>query len=224
VFQKPSLHIILISTGIALLFAVGLFFNMNNVLAQNITPTPDRLARPTLPAEPSQADKGAQVYWLTCLPCHGDRGQGLTTEFMETYPVEDRNCWESGCHGKRPYENGFTLPTTVPAVIGEGTLRRFPNAAVFSSYIYAAMPYWRPASLTEEEKWQVTAFLLRENRQRLSEDELSDSNAETILIGTPMPDSTPQPISPSTTYVLWIIAGTVLVILLMVSRQKLAKE
>jgi hypothetical protein len=128
VLQKSSIHILLISTGIALLFIVGLFFNMNNALAQSITPTPDRLARPTLPAEPSQADKGAQVYWLTCLPCHGDRGQGLTAEFMETYPVEDRNCWESGCHGKRPYENGFTLPTTVPALIGEGTLRRINNA------------------------------------------------------------------------------------------------
>lgn len=203
---------------------VGLFFNMNNAFAQNITPTPDRLARPTLPAEPSQADKGAQVYWLTCLPCHGDRGQGLTTEFMETYPVEDRNCWESGCHGKRPYENGFTLPTTVPPLIGDGTLRRFPDAAVFSSYIYATMPYWRPASLTEEEKWQVTAFLLRENRQRLSQDELSDSNADTILIGTPMPVATGQLPSSNTAYVLWIIIGMVVFIFLIVFRQRLMKE
>src|SRR5512145_1765717 len=74
--------LLLISVGIALLTA-GLFFNMDTATAQTM-PTPDRLAEPTLPAEPSQADKGAQVYWLACLPCHGDRGQGLTEEFKQT--------------------------------------------------------------------------------------------------------------------------------------------
>src|SRR5258705_12437292 len=43
-----------------------------------VTSTPDRLAEPTLPPFPSSADKGSQVYWLNCSPCHRDRGQGLT--------------------------------------------------------------------------------------------------------------------------------------------------
>ncbi len=149
---------------------------------QGIMPTPNRLAEPTLPPSPSQADYGAQVYWLSCLPCHGDRGQGLTDEFREAYPPEDRNCWESGCHGERPYENGFQLPPKIPALIGNKTLRRFTTAATLQAYIFAAMPYWKPGSLTEEQSWQVTAFLLRENGWLQNRVELGPQNAAEILL------------------------------------------
>ncbi len=209
--------------GIALLFA-GLFFDMGTVVAQTpVMPTPDRLAEPTLPASPSQADKGAQVYWLACLPCHGDRGQGLTEEFKQTYPEEDRNCWNSGCHGARPYENGFTLPKMIPPVIGAGTLQKYPNALILRSYIFATMPYWKPASLTEEESWQVTAFLLRENNLWTTQEELTASNAELVLVGPPQAVATPQP-SPSSisswalSPALLIVSFLVLILLLLLFR------
>ncbi|MGH2538884.1 MAG: hypothetical protein ACRDHL_15955, partial [Candidatus Promineifilaceae bacterium] len=70
----------------------------------------DRLASPT-PAGHAQSDSGAQLYWLHCQPCHGDQGQGLTDEWRAQYPPEEQNCWQSGCHGPRPYEEGFSLPT-----------------------------------------------------------------------------------------------------------------
>jgi len=190
--RRFPLQILFISIGVALLFA-GLFFDMGSVVAQTPMPTPDRLAEPTLPPNPSQADKGAQVYWLSCLPCHGDRGQGLTEEFKQTYPAEDRNCWNSGCHGKRPYENGFTLPMNVPAIIGSGTLQKFPNASVLRSYIFAVMPFWKPASLTEEQSWQVTAFLLRENNLLTTGEELTASNADLVRVRTTQSVATPQP-------------------------------
>jgi cytochrome c len=164
---------------------------MDTATAQTM-PTPDRLAEPTLPAEPSQADKGAQVYWLSCLPCHGDRGQGLTDEFRQAYPEEEQYCWESGCHGNNPYESGFTIPKTIPAVIGAGTLQKFPDAFALRSYIFAAMPFWKPASLTEEEAWQVTAFVLRENNLWTSRDDLNESNAAVVSVGIPpTAESTP---------------------------------
>jgi cytochrome c len=192
--QRFFFQFLLVNTGIALLFA-GLFFDTGVAGSQTIsTPTPDRLAQPTLPASPSQADKGAQVYWLSCLPCHGDRGQGLTDEFKQTYPVEDRNCWASGCHGKRPYDKGFTLPTVVPAVIGPQTLQKFPNAAVLRAFIFSAMPYWKPGNLTEEESWQVTAFILRENKLWTAQGELTASNADRVLVGPPQATPTPQPV------------------------------
>jgi cytochrome c len=216
--QRSFFLQILFINGIALLFA-GLFFDMGTVVAQTpVMPTPDRLAQPTLPASPSQADRGAQVYWLSCLPCHGDRGQGLTEEFKQTYPAEDRNCWNSGCHGKRPYEKGFTLPINIPAIIGPGTLQKFPNASLLRSFIFAAMPYWKPASLTEEESWQVTAFLLRENNLWTSREELTASNADRVLISTPQAVATLQPPPPAATS--WIlspilfIAGFIILILL----------
>lgn len=183
-------------SGIALLVA-GLFFDLGThppgpqVTA---TATQDRLAEPTLPASPSQADRGAQVYWLSCLPCHGDRGQGLTDEFIQTYPPEDRNCWESGCHGERPYQNGFKLPPSIPAVIGVQALGKFSNAAVLQAYIKSAMPFWKPGSLVEEDAWAVTAFLLRESGIRAERLELNASNAGQVSI--PAAGSSTAPASP----------------------------
>ncbi len=185
-------QLLLICIGLALLFS-GLFLNLDTATAQTM-PTPDRLAQPTLPAEPSQADKGAQVYWLSCLPCHGDSGQGLTDEFKQTYPEEDRNCWKSGCHGNNPYERGFTIPKVIPAIIGPGALQKFPDALGLRAYVFAAMPFWKPGSLTDEEAWQVTAFLLRENNLRTSRDDLNESNAALISVGTP-PTPLPTPLS-----------------------------
>lgn len=166
-------------------------------------PTLDRLAEPTLPASPSQADHGAQLYWLHCLPCHGDVGQGLTDEFRETYPPEDNNCWARGCHGRNPYEDGFTLPTSVPQLIGTGALTKFATATNLNGFIRAAMPFEDPGVLTEEESWQVTAFILRENGLSYT-GQLDASNANQILLPssqqtpTPVPTPTLLPPSPST--------------------------
>lgn len=180
-------------------------------------PTRDRLAEPTLPASPSQADKGSQVYWLSCMPCHGDLGQGLTAEFRNAYPEEDRNCWNSGCHGDRPYDNGFTLPQNVPAVIGDTTLQKFPNAAVLRSYIFSAMPYWKPGSLTEEETLQITAFLLRENELWTAQQEITMANADQIPVGPPPATATPQPVSapPSSRTPLLFFGGLIVLIFLL---------
>lgn len=131
------------------------------------TPDPDaasrmtRLAPPPTVAAPTQADDGAQLYWLHCQPCHGDQGQGLTDEWRAQYPPEDQYCWESGCHGERPYDSGFTLPFTIPAVIGDGTLTKYQTVGGLYHYIQVAMPYWNPASLTDDEYLAITAFLAR---------------------------------------------------------------
>lgn len=212
--RKYFLQLFLVSFGIALLFA-GLFFDMSTAVAQDATPTPDRLAQPTLPAVPSQADQGSQVFWLSCLPCHGDRGQGLTQEFIQVYPAEDRNCWNSGCHGKRPYENGFTIPEYIPPVIGADVLQKFSNAETLHAYISAAMPYWRPGSLTEEESWQVTAFILRQSGVWDAHEELNASNAAEVLIiaptATPIP---PGNLSSASIPVFAVLGGTILLVIL----------
>lgn len=200
---------LLFPLGVALLIAASLFQEGTALTAQlQATPTLasagsptlsplERLAEPTLPAAPSQADHGAQTYWLYCLPCHGDRGQGLTDEFRETYPPEEQYCWERGCHGERPYEDGFTLPVQIPAVIGpQAALGKFSSAATLNAYIKAAMPYWNPGSLTEEESWLVTAFLLRENGVSFN-GKLDASNAEKIQLSRDVlpPTLSPEPTS-----------------------------
>ena len=98
------------------------------------------------------------------MPCHGDRGQGLTEEFRNReYPPDDANCWKSGCHGERPYDNGFTLPKAIPAVIGPGALGRFATAAELYDFVRRAMPFNAPGSLGQGEYLQLTAFLLERN-------------------------------------------------------------
>lgn len=210
------------SIGIALLFA-GLFFEAGGAQSPaQATPVPtlDRLAEPTLPPDPSQADFGSQVYWLSCLPCHGDKGQGLTDEFRATYPPEDQYCWESGCHGKRPYDNGFTIPTAIPGVIGPEALSKFSTGAQLQAYIRAAMPFWRPGSLSEEEAWKVTAFILRQNGLWSGAVELNDSNAGEIVIarGTPTPSSEPPQAGAGrgARLVGWVVMIGFLVLLLLV--------
>ncbi len=216
---KILFRITLLSLGIALLFA-GLFFDTGTAISSrpqvDATPTVDRLAEPTLPAAPSQADHGAQVYWLSCLPCHGDRGQGLTDEFRNTYPKEDRYCWNSGCHGERPYDNGFKLPMTIPAVVGAGTLQKFANATALQGYIKGAMPFWKPGSLTDDQAWQVTAFILRANGLWDARAELNASNADQVRVGAneAVPTSTPPLAAKgqSSSRVMWpLVIGVILV-------------
>ena len=222
--KKTLVKLLFVPFGIALLIA-GLFFDKGSadtVQPQvEITPTVDRLAQPTLPAVPSQADHGAQVYWLSCLPCHGDRGQGLTDEFRKAYPPEEEYCWESGCHGARPYENGFTLPMKIPGVIGGSTLAKFADAAQLNAYIRATMPFWKPGSLTEEESWGVTAFILRQNGFWDDATELGASNAADVKISREAfltPVATPQQaeVQPRNKTMIWgIAAGAVVLITLL---------
>ncbi|MCA9960612.1 MAG: hypothetical protein KC443_16350 [Anaerolineales bacterium] len=148
-----------------LLVLCALALSWSLAVAQEPKPTPtvDRLAPPPTVPSPTQADDGAYLYWLNCQPCHGDVGQGLTDEWREQYPMEDQYCWNSGCHGKRPYEDGFTLPDTVPAIIGANSLSRFETAGQLYAYIRTRMPYEYPGALPDTEYLAIAAFLLREN-------------------------------------------------------------
>ena len=193
--KRKLLQLILVSGGIALLLA-GLFFQLGSGSAIALQATPaatlDRLAEPTLPASPSQVDYGAQAYWLNCSPCHGDQAQGLTDEFRQQYPEEDRNCWTSHCHGKVTYENGFTIPRVVPALVGPGALAKFPNAANLYGYMRAAMPFQAPNSLSEEDYYKITAFLLRQNQMIDDQTEVGESNAAQIAVSRATPAPAPQ--------------------------------
>jgi mono/diheme cytochrome c family protein len=150
------------------------------------TPTVDRLAAPPTVTNPTQADLGAQLFWLHCQPCHGDQAQGLTDDWRAQYPPEDQNCWTAGCHGDRPYQGGFTLPHSVPALIGPNTLSHFGTAADLYAFMSHAMPFQAPGSLKPEEYWAITAFLLRGHGLGVNELPLTDSTAaQHIPLGAP---------------------------------------
>lgn len=163
---QAGLWVLGFAGGTAVIFTLLLLLLPSQAAAQTavLTPTPDRLAAPPTVPAPTQADDGAQLYWLNCQPCHGDVGQGLTDaaddDWRAQYPAEDANCWNSGCHGAKPYEDGFTLPKQVPAIIGEATLSRFVTAADLYNYVRVTMPRQAPANLTDGEYLAIVAFLL----------------------------------------------------------------
>jgi quinol-cytochrome oxidoreductase complex cytochrome b subunit/mono/diheme cytochrome c family protein len=155
-----------------------------NVTLQ-VTPTFDitRLSQPPTVYPPVQADNGAQTYWGMCKDCHGDRGQGMTEEWLNSFDPDVRDCWQSGCHGSDFPKNSFAIPTAgAPALAGLGKLTRFSNAFELYSHIQNNMPLFPPGSLSSEEAWALTAYVLRLNDRQVAGLALNDVNSSAIPI------------------------------------------
>ena len=160
-------------------------------LQSAFTPTPQvaptfdvqRLEKPDVSADNSeQLKKGSLLYWGVCMACHGDIGQGLTEEWRGAFGMEDRNCWQRGCHGTDHPPQGFYIPKDIvmPGVAGSGKLTRFKNAQELHDYILANMPWWKPGNLTDEEAWQATSYILNLNKVMPARFDLTDTNASAI--------------------------------------------
>lgn len=153
---------------------------MNTVLAQSPTPTPDRLAEPALSENSTQYEQGHYLYWMHCMPCHGDTGQGLTEEFINLWPEDHQNCWGRGCHGGRIEDEGFPLPSTIPAIdSSSGNLLDFKNPGELFDYLIATHPPQNPGYLNEDEYWAVTAYILAETNRLSPEEKIGPQNGIT---------------------------------------------
>ncbi len=151
----------------------------------SITPTFDssRLAQPPTVYPPAQADTGEQTYWGMCMSCHGDKGQGLTEDWKNSFPPEEKNCWDSGCHASDAPANSFELPQTgIPALAGAGALARFSNSFELYRHIHENMPFARAGSLTSAEAWSLTAYVLRMNEREVQGFTLSESSGAAISV------------------------------------------
>ncbi len=147
------------------------------------TPSPlERLAEPPRSDPPTQVELGHYAYYMSCMVCHGDRGQGLTDEWRNVNPPEDRDCWQSRCHAPNHPPEGFEIPRSAPPVIGAGTLGAFQTAADLYEYLRVDMPWAFPGLLQDEEYWQLTAFLADANRVARGRKPLGPDNAESMLM------------------------------------------
>ena len=151
-----------------------------------------RTVGPQLSDNPDQAEKGSVIYWQVCMTCHGNLGQGLTLEWREQWGVDEMNCWQSKCHASNHPPQGFSFPQNCPAVVGPTALSRFQNALDLFENIYQNMPWWNPGSLSEEEAWQLTAYLMKYNGQLPNKVVLDESNASIF----PLHAATSPPGSP----------------------------
>jgi hypothetical protein len=137
-----------------------------------VTPTPtlpsgaggarDWILLDGVPPGSPPIEYGREIYRLACSACHGDKGQGLTTEWRMTWGQQDQNCWQSKCHSLNHPPDGFFLPYSPPVT----TLirsRRYSTALDLHRYIQATMPWHDQGSLTDERTWQVTLYVLKLN-------------------------------------------------------------
>jgi|SRR5579862_9290925 len=126
-----------------------------------------------LPVGHGTVSEGRRGYQMLCANCHGDRGQG-----MLQYPAL------AGGQG--------TLQSKNPVkTVGS----YWPYATTVWDFIHRTMPYARPGSLTPDETYSVTAFILYLNG---IVDEKAELNEKTLprvrmpnrggFVGDPRPD------------------------------------
>jgi len=93
-----------------------------------------------LPAGSGTPQQGAVVYTVKCQACHGGKGAGQPNDRLV------------GGHG--------TLASRTPVrTIGS----YWPYATTVFDYVRRAMPYTQPRTLTDDEIYAVTAYLLNLN-------------------------------------------------------------
>jgi hypothetical protein len=150
---------------------------------------PNDFPNPVLPENPVQADYAEEPYYMVCMACHGDWGQGLTDEWRERgYGEGFDNCWQSQCHGSNHPDHGFQLIKSIPGVTGYGSMTRVSNAGELFDVIYETMPWWNPGSMGEKEAWEMTAYLMRARGEIQPDTNLDAGNAPIYRLHTPAPE------------------------------------
>ena len=94
----------------------------------------------TLPAGSGTVAQGAALYATQCIACHGVNGEGGTNDRL------------SGGHG--PLDSGSAIMTV-------GSF--WPYATTIFDYVRRAMPYQQPGTLSNEQVYALTAYLLQIN-------------------------------------------------------------
>jgi len=98
----------------------------------------------------------------------------------------------------------------VPALIGPQALARFDTAQSLQSFISGNMPFQAPASLSGEEYWQLTAYLLRANGVDLGDQALDATLALDVrLRPDPSADPAEAPDSTDARWIGWLGIGLV---------------
>jgi cytochrome c len=93
-----------------------------------------------LPAGNGTAEQGAPIFQNKCSACHGEKGAGGIGGFLNAGPPR------ASLDGGKSVSNFWPYATTV------------------FDFIRRAMPYDRPKSLTDQEVYQLTAYVLFLNK------------------------------------------------------------
>lgn len=100
-----------------------------------------------LPPGRGDARAGEVLYRTQCAPCHGAKGQGAEPVYPALIGREPRDGF--------PFSTDFKLVKTIG--------NYWPHATTLFDYIRRAMPFTAPGSLTADEVYSLTAYLLAAN-------------------------------------------------------------
>jgi mono/diheme cytochrome c family protein len=125
-------------------FGIGHTATAAEIAAEDIDVTPDGKG---LPAGSGTPEQGATIYASACASCHGANGEGKPPAYPQLVGG--------------PKEAYFDADFKTPRTIGN----YWPYATTLYDYIRRAMPLTAPGSLTADQTYAVTAYLL--NREGL---------------------------------------------------------
>jgi cytochrome c len=137
----------------------------NEIKAWDVDALPDGTG---LPAGEGSVELGDELYEAQCAVCHGEFGGG-----GKGYPQlaggnqsKDKNGVVITLKNQREYGNTDAPKRTV------GTF--WPVATTLFTYIRDAMPYAHPKSLSNDEVYAITAYILAQNGLEIDGEEMDD--------------------------------------------------
>ena len=127
-------------------YALGRAATGAEIAAMNVDIAPDGTG---LPRGQGTVAEGRAIYERQCARCHGANGEGMPPQ---NPPVI----------GRPPAAENFAFGTnpTLPRTIGN----YWPYATTIFDYVRRAMPLETPGSLSNDEVYAVTAYLLAANQ------------------------------------------------------------
>jgi cytochrome c len=129
-------------------FDLGRAASAAEVAAVDIDVTPSGAG---LPTGSGTAEQGAALYAANCASCHGANGEGKPPAYPQIM---------GGPKGSFDFASDFKMPRTVG--------NYWPFATTLFDYIRRAMPLAAPGTLTADQTYAVTAYLL--NREGIVPD------------------------------------------------------
>ena len=87
---------------------------------------------------------------------------------------------------------GLRSPKWFPRWLDQAHLQSFPLPPTCTGLSHASMPFQKPNSLSDDDYYKITAFLLRQNGLIDTQTEVNESNVAQIVVSRATPVPTPQ--------------------------------
>ncbi len=126
-------------------YKLGRVATADEIATRNIDVGPDGEG---LPAGSGSVAQGADLFQKKCSMCHGPKGQGMPPAFPQLI-------------GRDPKAEGFKFASDFKLAKTIGNY--WPHATTIYDYVRRAMPLLQPGSLSNDEVYSLTAFLLASN-------------------------------------------------------------